>query len=336
MSNTHPTLESVAANFVTRRMNRRALLTKVGVAGAAAVGAGLLGETTPQAKAALGLVFGPTGNRFRVTDVDILNFALNLEYLEAEFYQRAVNGVGLSAADTSPGSASNSTQGTVNGPTTPVPFASTFIKQYATEIAADELTHVRFLRTALGSAAVAEPSIDVSVANFTTVANTAGITGTFNPYANDTSFLLGGYIFEDVGVTAYHGGSPYIQNSGYLSAAAGILAVEAYHANTFRLKIFEAGAPYTTQANQIAALRNAASAAADNVSPTDQGVTNSDGTANLVPTDANSIAFARSFAAVLNIVYLNTTATPSKGGFFPNGLNGRITSLAAPAAAAKK
>ncbi len=52
--------------------------------------------------------------------------------------------------------------------------------------------------------------------------------------------------------------------------------------------------------------------------------------ANITPVDANAIAFARSFAAVLNIVYLNATSTPSKGGFFPNGLNGRITSLVAP------
>ncbi len=331
MSNKHPTLESVAANFVTRRMNRRSLLTKGAIAGAAVVGAGLLGETTPEAKAALGLVFGPPTNRIRVTDVDILNFALNLEYVEAEFYQRAVNGTGLAAIDptlVSAGSASNSTTGIAIGPTTPVPFVSSFIKQYATEIAADELTHVKFLRSALGTSAIGEPVIDVSVANFTAVANAAGIPGTFNPYANDASFLLGGFLFEDVGVTAYHGASPYIQNSAYLSAAAGILAVEAYHADTFRLKIFESGAPATTNANLISTLRNAASAAADGVMLTDQGVTNADGTANIVPTDANSIAFARSFAAVLNIVYLNMTATPSKGGFFPNGVNGRISSLA--------
>ncbi len=332
MSSEHPTLESVAANFVTRRMNRRAMLTKAGVAGAAAVGAGLLGETTPEAKAALGAVFGPVGHRFRVTDVDILNFALNLEYVEAEFYQRAVFGRGLATIDptlVTPGGAANTgVTGTVTGPTTPVTFTSTAIKQYATEVASDELAHVRFLRAALGTSAIAEPSIDVSVAAFTAAANAAGIPGTFSPYVNDATFLLGGFIFEDVGVTAYHGASPYIQNSSYLLAAAGILAVEAYHASTLRLKVFETGAPYTTYANQISALRNAASAAADGVTPTDQGVTNADGTANIVPTDANAIAFARSFAAVLNIVYLNMTATPSMGGFFPNGVNGRITSLA--------
>ena len=56
-------------------------------------------------------------------------------------------------------------------------------------------------------------------------------------------------------------------------------------------------------------------------------MTEPDGTPNLVPTDANSIAFARSFGSVLNIVYLGTAMTTGKGGFFPNGMNGRITSL---------
>ena len=44
------------------------------------------------------------------------------------------------------------------------------------------------------------------------------------------------------------------------------------------------------------------------------------GTVNISVGDANAVAFARTFQEVLNIVYLG----PTKGGFFPDGLNGMI------------
>ncbi len=46
-------------------------------------------------------------------------------------------------------------------------------------------------------------------------------------------------------------------------------------------------------------------------------------TANIVPADANGIAFSRSAAQVLNIAYLNPAQVRS-GGFFPAGVNGTI------------
>ena len=252
---------------------------------------------------------GQSGSR--VTDAEILNFALNLEYLEAEFYNRAVNGVGLTAADT--GGAG--TQGSVSGGTA-VPFKTAAIAQYAAEIAADELAHVRFLRSALGNKAVAEPTIDL-VNSFTTAAVAAGLVpagSTFNPFADEASFLLAAYIFEDVGVTAYHGAAPLIHHKDYLNAAAGILAVEAYHAATVRTLLFQMGQGTATAA--ISALRASASGEAD-----DQGVV-VNGVANITPTDANGLAYARTTAQVLNVVYLGGASAGN--GFFPNGLNGAI------------
>jgi hypothetical protein len=46
------------------------------------------------------------------------------------------------------------------------------------------------------------------------------------------------------------------------------------------------------------------------------------GTANIVPTDANGLAYERTTAMVLNIVYLKGAS--STNGFFPNKLDGAI------------
>ena len=336
-------LPAIQTRRVARRTTRRKLLAKAGLAAGAVAGAGLFGRTTRRASAALPLTYGARGSRFRVTDADILNFALNLEYLEAEFYQRAAFGTPLTGGDAS----GAGTQGTVDGGSI-VAFQDPVIQQYANEIAVDELNHVRFLRNALGTAAVARPQIDLNGA-FTAAARAAGVVapdGMFNPFtANgaisaDYSFLLGAFIFEDVGVTAYQGGAPYIRDGATVGAAASILAVEAQHAAEVRTTLYaRAFADPTnlggliTAANQIAAARASLSQAGDGVVGTDQGPafagngTDEPFTANICPANPNGQTFARSFAAVLNIVYLggySPLTQSGAGGFFPNGMNGRI------------
>ena len=243
-----------------------------------------------------------------VNDAAILNFALNLEYLEAEFYLRAATGVGLTAADTSGPNFANSVVGGRK-----VNFTTPAIQQYANEIADDEVKHVRFLRSGLGGAAVGEPALNFTDA-FAALGSLVGVPG-FDPFANETAFLIGSYVFEDVGVTAYKGAAALIANKQILTAAAGILAVEAYHAAEIRTLLFQLGQADIT--NKISAVRASLSGAAD-----DQGVTKSDGTANIVPTDGNSLAFSRTPRQVLNIVYGAQNA--SSGLFFPNGLNGAV------------
>lgn len=168
------------------------------------------------------------------SDVTILNFALNLEYLEAEFYLRAT-GSGLPDEMTT----GIGTRGEVSGGR-PVQFQNPVIAKIASEIAADERAHVAFLRGALGKAAASRPVISLDQ-SFTAAATAAGLIKAgehFDPYASDLNFLFAAFIFEDVGVTAFKGAAPFIADKTYLAAAAGLLATEAYHAGIVRTSLY--------------------------------------------------------------------------------------------------
>lgn len=306
-----------------RREDRRRFFRNAG-----GLGLGLVGGTV------LSACGGGSGNGAMAasgpTDADVLNFALNLEYLEAQFYSYAATGAGL--PQTMLGG--TGTQGTVIGGTQ-VSFSDPVVAAYAREIAKEEAEHVAFLRSALGSAAVAQPAVDVGGTDpngaFSTAARAAGLVAAgqaFNPYADDNSFLLAAFIFEDVGVTAYKGASPLISNKTYLEAAAGILAAEAYHAGLIRSTLYSKGIAtpsLVSGANAISAARDSL----DNSQSDDQGISGTDASiANIAPLDSNGIAFSRSTGDVLNIVYL-TSAAATKGGFFPNGVNGTLNASSA-------
>jgi hypothetical protein len=291
---------------------------------AGGVGLGLIGGTI------LGACGGGSSSasaQSGPTDPEILNFALNLEYLEATFYAYATTGAGLSSSLMS----GAGTPGTVI-PGHAVTFTDAVVQAYANEIAKDELEHVTFLRTALGASAVAMPALDVGYQNpngaFSKAAQVAGLVpaGTaFDPYLNDETFLLAAFIFEDVGVTAYKGASPLITNKTYLEAAAGILAAEAYHAGLVRTVLYAKGIanPSLGLIASAGAISNARNAL-DNVGHDDQGIAGATSSiSNIVPLDANGIAFSRNYANVLNIVYL-TSAAVTQGGFFPVGVNGTL------------
>jgi hypothetical protein len=337
-------------NKAVEAASRRSFLTGVGAVGAASLITGCTGPmgtmgTTGATGATGGTgATGATGGTGAtgatgaapLTDTDYLNFALNLEYLEASFYLYAATGSGLPA--TSTGFAAGFVVGGAQ-----VVGASTLQQQVINEIAYDELAHVNFLRSALGNSAVSMPNLNIGSA-FAAVATAAGISGTFSPYTSYNNFLIGAFIFEDVGVTAYSGAAPALTSPINLNYAAGIQAVEAYHAGYVRAAITrtasavvsgaQPNASLLTTANQVATLRGTLGGGNETLltlAPiTIAANGNYPASTVVAAASSNAVGFARTPSQVLHIVYgTGGGAGVSSGAFFPNGLNGSIKTTTA-------
>ena len=175
-------------------IDRADLLRRGALGGGAILGASALLGALPAVS------FGASSSgKAAASDVDILNYALTLEYLEAAFYAEAV-GTGKLSGETA---------------------------KFAKVVAKHEAQHVAFLKTALGSSAVALPKFDFK--------GTTGATGTFQK----TAMAL-----EDTGVAAYKGAAPLIANKKTLAAALSVHSVEARHAAWIRNIMGANPAPY--------------------------------------------------------------------------------------------
>lgn len=152
---------------------------------------------------AIGSMFKKAYGRNTDAVTDVLQFALTLEYLEAEFYTTGLAASGLST----------SLSGTTR----------TAIQQISTH----ETAHVNFLKTtlsSLGASPVAKPTFDFTAkGTFPTVFSDLGV------------FLAVSQTFEDTGVRAYKGQAPNLIGSRtVLNAALRIHSVEARHASKIR------------------------------------------------------------------------------------------------------
>ncbi len=153
---------------------------------------------------ALGSMFKTAYGQTNSTVNDVLNFALTLEYLEAEFYNNIVGSPGYMTA-------SAAAQGALS------------------KIKDDENKHVAFLKSVLGAAAVAKPTFDFTAGNGS---GTGPFAGYLAAYAVQLAMAQ---TFEDTGVRAYKGQAPALQgNRTVLTAALEIHSVEARHAAHIR------------------------------------------------------------------------------------------------------
>jgi hypothetical protein len=264
----------VLERIVNNESDRRKFLKRVGMTGVGVAAASMMGSS---------LVGKAYASQTGINDTDILNFALNLEYLEAEFYSMATYGSTLLELGVL-------TSAEESGPTTGgnmVPnFGSSPLAFLATALRENEIDHVQYLRSTLGSAAVKKPAIDLAALGY--------------GFSSVDSFLKLARQFEDVGLSAYLGAAPLISSKTYLTAAAAILATEAQHSGSLRLACIDNGVT---------------SPAVDSFDIPPTQSTPYD------VTSSNALSIPRSTAQVLNIVYAGGNCS---GGFYPDGMNGVI------------
>jgi len=247
------------------------------------------------------------------TDIDIVNFQLNLEYLEADYYLRGSMGV---TADQVFGSS----QGAPVKGGARVRFSSPVREGMIRNIAGNEVAHVRFAQQITGSRAIRRPPIDFE-AGFAAVAAAAGLRD-FNPFASEMDFFLGGMLFEDVGISVLKGSARKLRSLSLRESAAGLLGSEGYHMGAVRSVLYKMGEPARSRAAAISNLRDRL----DGPQDLDQPPVKVGEMSNIAPANENGIAFGRTPQHALNIVYGKPGPGIMAGGFFPEGFNGRIRS----------
>ncbi len=285
-------------------MDRRWFLGGAGMAAVAAAGAALVGcgdSTTPYVDAA------------GQSETDVLNFALNLEYLEATFYSYVVNGKDLDGSLTGGGPAPT-------GAPSQITFPNQQINDLFASIYFDEMAHVSALRTALGTTAIARPQLNLAALATVSASN----------------YIQIARLFEDVGVTAYTGGIASLSGNN-AAAAAQILAVEGFHTGALRLIAIQQGAAYPSSVPGYVPADGYDIKPADpgTVALSEAGATTANGgffatAANGTTGQSNiypGFAYQRTSSQILAIAYGSTTAGTAKGAFFPNGFNGNIKTV---------
>ncbi|WP_158615309.1 ferritin-like domain-containing protein [Acidipila sp. EB88] len=221
---------------------------------------------------------------------DVLNFALNLEYFEASFYSYITTGAGIPSANL------GANPGTITGGAQ-VKFTDPNVAALATQLAADELAHVQFLRAGMsyfGLTPVDAPALNLAALGAPT---------------DDASFLALARQLETVGTSAYEGGVQYL--------ASNILAVE------YAARIHSAEGQHEAALRQFCISKGITSPAVDKYDRPPVLGSNTIFNTSVV-TGLNT---ARNASEVLQIVYAAPGMTGVlSGGFFPKGLNGNVKS----------
>nr|GEV11369.1 desiccation-related protein PCC13-62-like [Tanacetum cinerariifolium] len=263
------------------------------------------------------------------SDKDIFEFALNLEYLEAEFFLYGSLGKGLDHIQPNLTGGGPRTIGARIAKLTP------FVRNIITQFGFQEVGHIRAIKSVVPG--FARPLLNLSTQTFATAMNKAfgrPLFPPFNPYANDLNYLLASYIIPYIGLTGYVGANQKLQSASSKLLLAGLLGVESGQDAVIRTLLYQQATekviPYEITVaeftNKISILRNnlGHSGIKDEgiIVPAFLGVEKKI-PGNILTGNEYSLAYGQKPEEILRIVY-GSGKVEVAGGFYPNGANGTI------------
>ncbi|EEF30512.1 desiccation-related protein PCC13-62 [Ricinus communis] len=265
----------------------------------------------------------------KATDQDRLQFALNLEFLEAEFFCYGSLGRGLHSIDPALADGGPPPIGAQKANLDPV------TRQIIEEFCYQEVGHLRAIKTTVGGLRM--PLYDFRRTSFAKTFDVAvgrKLDPPFNPYMNTVNYLIASYVIPYVGLVGYVGTIPELANYTTKALAASLLGVEAGQDAVIRALLYEKAdekvKPYNITVaeftSRISNFRNELGMCGIKdegiIVPRELGAEKRT-QSNVLSADANSLSYARTPPEILRILY-GTGDESKPGGFLPQGGNGRI------------
>ncbi|KAF6142648.1 hypothetical protein GIB67_015134 [Kingdonia uniflora] len=262
-------------------------------------------------------------------DVDKIQFALNLEFLEAEFFLFGATGFGLDK---------NAPELAMGGPP-PIGVRKANLddvtERIINEFGLEEVGHLKAIIETLGG--FPRPLLDLSSQNFAEVMDDAfgyKLYPPFDPYLNSINYMLASYVIPYMGLVGYVGTNPYLKGYKSKRLLAGLLGVESGQDAVIRTYLYErvdlVVHPYNQTVakftDRISQLRNrlAGCGIKDEglIVPPQLGAEQRT-SSNVLAANELSLSYDRSPAEILRVVY-GSGKENVPGGFYPNGGNGKI------------